>query len=88
VSRRVTQDDKIPLKAYGAVWGDGMPIKKVEVQLDKGDRREAILARKPLEKYRWRFFSIELGAFEPGKHTIVSRAIDVKGRIQPTAARR
>src|SRR6476661_7731750 len=85
VTRRATKGDKVPLKAYGAAWGDGTRIKKVEVQLDKGDWREAILDREPLEKYSWRFFSIELGALEPGKHTIVSRAIDVKGRIQPTA---
>jgi DMSO/TMAO reductase YedYZ molybdopterin-dependent catalytic subunit len=85
VTRRATKDNKILLKAYGAVWGDGTPIKKVEVQLDKGNWREAILDEQPLEKYSWRFFSIELGAIEPGKHTVVSRAIDETGRIQPTA---
>ena len=83
VTRRATKDNKIPLKAYGAVWGDGTPIKKVEVQLDKGDWREAILDREPLEKYSWRFFSIELGAVEPGKHTVVSRAIDEKDGSNP-----
>jgi DMSO/TMAO reductase YedYZ molybdopterin-dependent catalytic subunit len=84
VTRRATKDDKIPLKAYGAVWGDGTPIKKVEVQLDGGDWREAVLDAQPLEKYSWRFFSIELGAVEPGRHTVVSRGIDECGRIQPT----
>jgi hypothetical protein len=67
------------------VWGDGTPIKKVGVQLDKGNWREAILDEQPLEKYSWRFFSIELGAIEPGNHVVVSRAIDETGRIQPTA---
>jgi DMSO/TMAO reductase YedYZ molybdopterin-dependent catalytic subunit len=85
VTRRATKDDKIPLKAYGAVWGDGTPIKKVEVQLDNSEWREATLDEQPLEKYSWRFFSIDLGAVAPGKHTVVSRAIDEKGRIQPTA---
>ena len=33
--RQPAKDGKVPLKAYGAVWGDGTPIKKVEVQLDK-----------------------------------------------------
>jgi len=83
VTRRATKDDKIPLKAYGAVWGDGTPIKKVEVQLDDGDWRNAILDEHPLEKYSWRFFSIELGAVGPGKHAVVSRAIDENGRVQP-----
>jgi DMSO/TMAO reductase YedYZ molybdopterin-dependent catalytic subunit len=85
VTRRATSDGKVPLKAYGAVWGDGTPIKKVEVQLDQGDWREAVLDREPVEKYSWRFFSIELGPVEPGRHTVVSRGIDESGRTQPTA---
>ncbi len=86
VTRRATKDNKIPLKAFGAAWGDGTPIKKVEVQLDKGEWREAILDERPLERFSWRFFSIDLGAVKPGVHTVVSRAIDEQGRIQPTAA--
>ena len=85
VTRRATKDGKVPLKAYGAVWGDGTPIKKVEVQLDKGDWRAATLDEKPQEKFSWRFFSIDLGDVDPGPHTVVSRAIDERGRIQPTA---
>jgi DMSO/TMAO reductase YedYZ molybdopterin-dependent catalytic subunit len=85
VTRCATKDGKVPLKAYGAVWGDGTPIKKVEVQLDEGDWREAVLDQEPLEKYSWRFFSIELGAIEPGKHSLVSRGIDESGRTQPAA---
>jgi DMSO/TMAO reductase YedYZ molybdopterin-dependent catalytic subunit len=85
VTRGATTGNKIPLKAYGAVWGDGTPITKVEVQLDSGDWRKATLDQAPLETYSWRFFSIELGAVEQGKHTVVSRAIDINGRIQPTA---
>ena len=36
VTRRPTQGDKIPLRAYGAAWGDGTPIDRVEVQLNGG----------------------------------------------------
>jgi hypothetical protein len=85
VTRRPTKDGQVPLKAYGAVWGDGTPIQAVEVQLDGGDWRQAQLDEKPLEKYCWRFFSIELGPAAPGKHTLVSRGIDASGRIQPSA---
>ena len=42
VTRRATKDNKIPLKAYGVVWGESTPIKKVKVQLDMGNWREAI----------------------------------------------
>jgi hypothetical protein len=67
------------------VWGDGTPFKAVEVQVDGGEWRAAKLAEKPQEKYCWRFFSIDLGPVAPGKHTLVSRGIDVNGRIQPSA---
>ncbi|HMC11303.1 MAG TPA: molybdopterin-dependent oxidoreductase, partial [Pirellulaceae bacterium] len=32
VTRRPTKNGQVPLKAYGAVWGDGTPIKTVQVQ--------------------------------------------------------
>ena len=35
-------------------------------------------------QYCWVFFSLAVGGLKPGKHVIVSRAIDVKGRTQPT----
>jgi DMSO/TMAO reductase YedYZ molybdopterin-dependent catalytic subunit len=85
VTRREVKGGKIPLKAYGAVWGDGTAINSVEVQLNKGPWREVVLDPKPLEKYSWRFFSLDLGTVEPGKHTVVSRATDESGRTQPSA---
>jgi DMSO/TMAO reductase YedYZ molybdopterin-dependent catalytic subunit len=85
ITRRPAMDGKVPLKAYGAVWNDGTPIAKVEVQLDGGDWRVAKLDEQPLEKHSWRFFSIELGTVAAGKHTLVSRGIDANGRIQPSA---
>ena len=32
-------------------------------------------------EYCWVFFSLALGGLKPGKHVVVSRAIDVKGRM-------
>jgi DMSO/TMAO reductase YedYZ molybdopterin-dependent catalytic subunit len=85
VTRLPANDGKVPLKAYGAVWGDGTPLQKVEVKLDDGPWREAKFDAEPMEKFSWRFFSIELGGVAPGKHVVVSRAIDQNGRTQPTA---
>lgn len=84
VTRQPTKDGAVPLKAYGAVWGDGTPIKAVEVKLDDGEWKTATLEEKPFEKFSWRFFSVDLGSVPPGKHTVVSRAIDTNGRVQPT----
>jgi DMSO/TMAO reductase YedYZ molybdopterin-dependent catalytic subunit len=85
VTRRPAKDGQVPLKAYGAVWGDGTPIQKVEVQLDGGEWRAAKLDEQPLEKYCWRFFTIDLGPVVPGKHKLAARGTDASGRIQPTA---
>jgi DMSO/TMAO reductase YedYZ molybdopterin-dependent catalytic subunit len=75
----------IPLKAYCVAWSDGTEIEKVEVRVDQGPWRAAVPDPKPHSKYCWKFFSIDLGSVSAGKHTIVSRAIDVNGRIQPSA---
>lgn len=85
VTRRAPQSGLIPVKAYGAAWNDGTEIAKVEVQVDGGPWRPAILDQSPRSKYSWTFFSVELGGLKPGKHLAVSRAIDVNGRMQPAA---
>jgi len=87
---RVTQlpaaDGKGPLKAYGAVWhNDSRNIKGVEVQLDDGEWQPATLAEEPRAPHSWIFFHIDLGEIPAGKHTLVSRAIDTDGTIQPAA---
>lgn len=85
ITRGKTMNGQIPLKAFGAVWNDGTPIDRVEVQVDGGDWQKATIDDSHDEKYCWRFFSIDLGSVPAGKHVVVSRAIDVNGRIQPTA---
>jgi DMSO/TMAO reductase YedYZ molybdopterin-dependent catalytic subunit len=85
VTRRPTQNGAVRLKAYCVAWNDGTEISRVEVRVDEGPWRVAVADAKPKSKYCWKFFSIDLGSVALGKHTIVSRAIDVNGRIQPTA---
>jgi len=85
VTRGTTTAGMIPVKAYGAVWGDGTEIQKVEVRVDNGPWREAKLAVEPRAQFSWIFFSIDLGSLPPGKHTLVSRGVDRNGRIQPSS---
>jgi len=85
VTRRPTQNGMVPLKAYCVAWSDGTEIDRIEVQVDGGKWRNAIPDSQPHSKYCWKFYSLDLGEVTPGKHTIVSRAVDVKGRIQPSA---
>lgn len=84
VTRRPAKNGLIPVKAYGAAWSDGTPIAKVEVQIDGGPWRSVHLDEAPRSQYCWVFFSLAVGGLKPGKHVIVSRAIDVNGRTQPT----
>ncbi len=87
VMRRPPVGGQVPLKAYGAVWSDGTAISRVEVQMDGGEWRTAQLDARPEpdSQFCWQFFSLDLGPVDPGTHQVVSRAIDVEGRIQPSA---
>jgi DMSO/TMAO reductase YedYZ molybdopterin-dependent catalytic subunit len=73
------------VRLAGAAWGDGTPIKAVEVKIDDGPWQTAKIDRSPKEKHTWRFFSFDWKQPSPGEHTIVSRAIDEEGRVQPSA---
>ena len=85
VTRGETKEGAVPVKAYGAVWGDGTAADRVEVKVDAGKWKTAKLDKEPRSKYCWTFFSIDLGSLKPGKHKVVSRAIDINGKVQPSA---
>jgi DMSO/TMAO reductase YedYZ molybdopterin-dependent catalytic subunit len=72
------------VRLTGAAWGDGTPIKRVEVKVDDGNWQPAEIDRSPRDKYTWRFFTYDWKNPEPGEHKIVSRAIDAEGRVQPS----
>jgi DMSO/TMAO reductase YedYZ molybdopterin-dependent catalytic subunit len=84
ITRRPSENSSIPLKAYGAAWDDGTGIARVEVRVDDGPWQATVLDAQPRAPFSWVFFSADLGRLPPGKHTVVSRAIDVNGRIQPS----
>jgi DMSO/TMAO reductase YedYZ molybdopterin-dependent catalytic subunit len=73
------------VRLTGAAWGDGTPIKSVELKIDNGPWMAAVIDRSPRDKYTWRFFTYDWKNVEPGEHKVVSRAIDAEGRIQPAA---
>mgnify|MGYP003341144313 CR=1 FL=1 len=73
-------------KVQGIVLNDGTPLKSVEVKVDDGPWQPAVLdASMAKEKYGWKYFSFAWNNATPGAHTLVSRATDVNGRVQPTA---
>ncbi|MGE0473878.1 MAG: sulfite oxidase [Nitrospirales bacterium] len=81
VTARVTKKNS-QYRIFGAAWGG--PIRQVEVQIDNGPWQHATIDRGQEHDFAWKFWHLDWKA-QPGEHTIVSRAIDKAGRIQPTA---
>ena len=82
VVAQVTRQKDGLLRVTGAAWGNA-PIKAVEVSVDNAPWQAATIERRD-EPFTWRFWSFDWKDAKEGEHTIVSRAIDAKGRIQPT----
>ncbi len=94
VTRRRRDADMV-YTISGPAWGGQAPIAAVEVQVDGGPWRPAAIAasneaaRLPSKgKYSWVLWSYTVPNLPPGPHTVVSRAIDVNGKVQPTDSER
>ncbi len=70
----------------GAAWSDGTAVERVELQIDNGPWKAARLERKKQARYGWVFWTYDWESAPPGEHTVVSRATDAAGRVQPAAA--
>ena len=74
-------------KVLGVILNDGTPIKSVEVKVDEGPWQMATLdPATAKDKYSWKLFTYNWTGATPGAHTLISRATDVNGKVQPTAA--
>jgi DMSO/TMAO reductase YedYZ molybdopterin-dependent catalytic subunit len=71
-------------KVLGVVLNDGTPLRAVEVRVDDGPWQRAMLDPSTNAKYSWKLFTYVWMGASPGEHTIVSRATDVNGQVQPT----
>jgi len=70
-------------KVLGFALTDGTPLKSVEVKIDDGPWQPAAIDASS-SKYSWKLFTYEWKGAGPGAHTLVSRATDVDGEVQPT----
>ncbi len=82
---RVTREGS-QLKVLGFVLNDGTPLRSVEVRVDDGPWQPATMDPATSGKYSWKLFTYTWSGAAPGEHTLVSRATDVDGTVQPTAA--
>ena len=70
-------------KVLGFALTDGTALKTVEVKIDDGPWQPAAIDSS-LSKYSWKLFTYEWKGASMGAHTLVSRATDVNGEVQPT----
>ena len=74
------------IRISGAAWSDGTPLVAVELKIDDGPWQPVVIERKPREaKYTWTLWHFDWQNPGPGEHSVVSRAADADGRVQPTA---
>ena len=83
VDKRLERRPGLPVRLHGAAWSDGTPIRSVEVRIDEETWRPAQLTPNRDHPHAWTFWSFEWTDAKPGEHTLTSRAVDVRGRIQP-----
>lgn len=72
-------------RVFGFVLNDGTPLKSVEVSIDNGPWQKAALDSANTQ-YSWKLFTYKWEGATPGEHTLVSRATDADGVVQPVAA--
>ncbi|MEZ5352316.1 MAG: sulfite oxidase [Bryobacteraceae bacterium] len=83
VPARVARRADGAYRVYGAAWSDGTPIRLVEVSVDGGAWKAAQIEKQSGGPYNWSFWIWDWKDASPGEHTVSSRAIDSKGKIQP-----
>mgnify|MGYP003575251179 CR=1 FL=1 len=71
-------------QVLGFVLNDGTPLRSVEVKVDDGPWQRATLDPANT-KYSWKLFTYRWESATRGEHTLVSRATDANGIVQPTA---
>jgi DMSO/TMAO reductase YedYZ molybdopterin-dependent catalytic subunit len=72
-------------QVLGFVLNDGTPLRSVEVKVDDGPWQQATLDPANTQ-FSWKLFTYRWEGATTGEHTLVSRATDVNGIVQPTAA--
>jgi DMSO/TMAO reductase YedYZ molybdopterin-dependent catalytic subunit len=72
-------------QVFGFVLNDGTPLKSVEVSVDGGPWQAATLD-KSNSQFSWKLFTFDWKGATAGEHTLVSRATDANGTVQPAAA--
>lgn len=85
VTRQKDASGTFTTRIGGAAWGGSGVLKSVEVGIDGAAWRPAKLGQSG-GSFAWTMWTLDWKDIKAGAHTIVSRAIDAAGNVQPTAA--
>ena len=75
-----------PVTIRGFAWAGEQAIESVEISTDGGSRWQAASLSKQKLPFAWRLFEYAWRPGDPGYYTILSRATDTAGRVQPVVA--
>lgn len=71
------------MHVQGVAWAGEADIAKVEVSTDSGATWQPAQLGKEQSHYAWQLWSYSWKATQPGRYTVMSRATDTQGRVQP-----
>jgi DMSO/TMAO reductase YedYZ molybdopterin-dependent catalytic subunit len=74
------------LRIHGAAWAGEAEVTRVDVSTDSGTTWKAARLGTEQARYAWRLWDYVWQAPKPGQYTIMSRATDNQGHIQPQTA--
>lgn len=78
-----TKVKRVPLRLQGVAWAGEHRITRVEISADGGSKwQDARLGTENFD-FAWRTWSLDWTPTRQGHHTLMSRATDSAGRVQP-----
>lgn len=84
--RRETIPARTAYRVYGAAWTGDSEIARVEMSIDEGRHWEPAKLLGSSYRNAWRLWEwIWQAPSKPGRHTLLSRAIDERGYVQPVS---
>jgi DMSO/TMAO reductase YedYZ molybdopterin-dependent catalytic subunit len=76
-----------PVRIAGWAWSGEANITQVEVSADGGRRWQRARLGRDQARYAWRSFEYQWPATVDGRYTLMARAFDDQGRVQPDSPR-
>jgi hypothetical protein len=70
-------------RVHGAAWTGAADVSKVEVSTDGGGTWALAKLTGPAVPFAWRLWEYTWGSPTAGKHVLIARATDSRGRTQP-----